>query len=144
MSFVSYSRTIDWILNCNKNKNTKPTSLKTIFIFKSQFTVAAIIINHELKLHLDSSTLMSKHFPELDNGLLDNVSSKMQSARQHLILTLNLPFCLWRFSSMCWTDDLNKKTLKHTRRKICVDGGWLFLWRWLYFDQEVVLTCVHV
>lgn len=50
MSFVSYSRTIDWILNCNKNKNTKPTSLKTIFIFKSQFTVAAIIINHELKI----------------------------------------------------------------------------------------------
>lgn len=33
---------------------------------------------------------------------------------------------LWRFSSMCWTDELNKKTLKHTRREICVDGGWLF------------------
>lgn len=35
----------------NKNESTKPDSLKTIFILKSHFTLAAIIINHSVKNH---------------------------------------------------------------------------------------------
>ena len=41
-------------------------------------------------------------------------------------------------------EQMNKKTLKHTRREICVDGGWLLLWCWLHLDQEVDRTCVQL
>lgn len=130
-------------------KKHKTNSLKTIFILKSQFTLAAIIINHFL---LRSSMLMSK----LNNGLPDNVSSKMRTARQQIWNNIFLIFCfaatdlllhfthfislsLWRFSSTFWTDELNKKTLKHTRREICVNCGWL--WCWLYWPRRFPWMC---
>lgn len=148
---------MNWVLNLNRNKSTKQKSLKTIFILKSLFTLAAIVINHEHQKYflLKSSALMSctvqswaSHswtmFPVKCQVQDSKFGTELHSSSVSLpdsllhLHTFSLPFSPWRFSSSCWTDELNKKTLKHIRREICVDSGWLFLWYWLYFDKEIV------